>query len=95
VTTAPARSTLAGSSPRSQIRHPHRRRHTRPNNTNLPILWELRVTRLESSMIAINSGMASDPAAPFGHVKQSGLGREGAHHGLLEFIETKYMAVSW
>jgi succinate-semialdehyde dehydrogenase/glutarate-semialdehyde dehydrogenase len=46
-------------------------------------------------MIAINSGMASDPAAPFGHVKQSGLGWEGALHGLLEFTETKYMAVSW
>ena len=35
------------------------------------------------------------PAAPFGGVKQSGLGREGAHHGILEFCETKYIAASW
>jgi succinate-semialdehyde dehydrogenase / glutarate-semialdehyde dehydrogenase len=51
--------------------------------------------RLESGMVAINRGLVSDPAAPFGGVKQSGLGREGAHHGLLEFTEAKYIAVSW
>jgi succinate-semialdehyde dehydrogenase/glutarate-semialdehyde dehydrogenase len=56
----------------------------------------LRVSdRLESGMIGLNRGLASDPAAPFGGVKQSGLGREGAHHGILEFCETKYIAVSW
>jgi succinate-semialdehyde dehydrogenase / glutarate-semialdehyde dehydrogenase len=56
----------------------------------------LRVSeRLESGMVALNRGLASDPAAPFGGVKQSGLGREGAHHGILEFCETKYIAVSW
>jgi acyl-CoA reductase-like NAD-dependent aldehyde dehydrogenase len=37
----------------------------------------------------------SDPAAPFGGVKQSGLGREGAHEGLLEYTETKYIATDW
>jgi succinate-semialdehyde dehydrogenase/glutarate-semialdehyde dehydrogenase len=51
--------------------------------------------RLESGMVAINRGLVSDPAAPFGGVKQSGLGREGAHDGLLEFTETKYIAVDW
>ncbi|PWC33584.1 NAD-dependent succinate-semialdehyde dehydrogenase [Azospirillum sp. TSO35-2] len=51
--------------------------------------------RLESGMIALNRGLVSDPAAPFGGVKQSGLGREGAHHGLLEFMEVKYIATSW
>jgi succinate-semialdehyde dehydrogenase / glutarate-semialdehyde dehydrogenase len=51
--------------------------------------------RLESGMIALNRGLVSDAAAPFGGVKQSGLGREGSHHGLLEFTEAKYIAVSW
>jgi succinate-semialdehyde dehydrogenase/glutarate-semialdehyde dehydrogenase len=51
--------------------------------------------RLESGMVALNRGLVSDPAAPFGGVKQSGLGREGAHHGLLEFMEAKYIAASW
>jgi succinate-semialdehyde dehydrogenase/glutarate-semialdehyde dehydrogenase len=50
---------------------------------------------LESGMVGINRGVVSDPAAPFGGVKQSGLGREGAHDGLLEFTETKYVAVDW
>ncbi|WP_428032436.1 NAD-dependent succinate-semialdehyde dehydrogenase [Ancylobacter sp.] len=51
--------------------------------------------RLEYGMVALNRGLVSDPAAPFGGVKQSGLGREGAHHGLLEFTEAKYIAVNW
>jgi succinate-semialdehyde dehydrogenase/glutarate-semialdehyde dehydrogenase len=51
--------------------------------------------RLESGMVAVNRGLLSDPAAPFGGVKQSGLGREGSHAGLLEFAETKYIAVDW
>jgi succinate-semialdehyde dehydrogenase/glutarate-semialdehyde dehydrogenase len=56
----------------------------------------LRVSeRIEAGMIGLNRGLASDPAAPFGGVKQSGLGREGAHHGILEFCEAKYIAVSW
>ncbi len=50
---------------------------------------------LESGMVAINRGLVSDPAAPFGGVKQSGLGREGAHEGMLEYTETKYIAVAW
>ena len=56
----------------------------------------LRVSeRLEYGMIGLNRGLLSDPAAPFGGVKQSGLGREGAHEGLREFLETKYIATSW
>jgi succinate-semialdehyde dehydrogenase/glutarate-semialdehyde dehydrogenase len=56
----------------------------------------LRVSeRVDSGMIALNRGLVSDPAAPFGGVKQSGLGREGAHHGLLEFTEAKYISTNW
>ena len=56
----------------------------------------LRVSeRIESGMVGLNRGLVSDPAAPFGGVKQSGLGREGAHHGILEFCETKYIAAEW
>jgi succinate-semialdehyde dehydrogenase/glutarate-semialdehyde dehydrogenase len=51
--------------------------------------------KLEAGMIALNRGLVSDPAAPFGGVKQSGLGREGAHHGMLEFMEAKYIAANW
>jgi succinate-semialdehyde dehydrogenase/glutarate-semialdehyde dehydrogenase len=56
----------------------------------------LRVSEaLESGMVGLNRGLVSDPAAPFGGVKQSGIGREGAHDGLLEFTETKYIATDW
>lgn len=51
--------------------------------------------RIESGMVGINRGVVSDPAAPFGGWKQSGVGREGAHDGLLEYLESKYIAVSW
>ena len=50
---------------------------------------------LESGMVGLNRGLVSDPAAPFGGFKQSGIGREGAHDGLLEFLETKYVAGTW
>jgi succinate-semialdehyde dehydrogenase / glutarate-semialdehyde dehydrogenase len=56
----------------------------------------LRVSEaLEAGMVGLNRGLVSDPAAPFGGVKQSGIGREGAHEGLLEFTETKYIATNW
>ncbi|MER9964718.1 NAD-dependent succinate-semialdehyde dehydrogenase [Mesorhizobium sp. M0045] len=52
-------------------------------------------SRIEAGMIALNRGLMSDPAAPFGGVKQSGLGREGGqHHGIAEFMEAKYLAIS-
>jgi succinate-semialdehyde dehydrogenase/glutarate-semialdehyde dehydrogenase len=49
--------------------------------------------RLESGMVAVNRGVVSDPAAPFGGVKQSGIGREGGFHGIQEYLEEKYIAV--
>ena len=51
--------------------------------------------RLESGMVGLNRGLVSDPAAPFGGTKQSGLGREGSTDGLLEFMEPQYVATSW
>jgi succinate-semialdehyde dehydrogenase/glutarate-semialdehyde dehydrogenase len=50
---------------------------------------------LETGMIGLNRGLVSDPAAPFGGVKASGLGREGGHDGILAFLETKYVAGNW
>ena len=56
----------------------------------------LRVSEaLESGMVGLNRALVSDPAAPFGGVKHSGLGREGGHDGLLEYLESKYIAVQW
>jgi succinate-semialdehyde dehydrogenase/glutarate-semialdehyde dehydrogenase len=51
--------------------------------------------QLEFGMIGLNRGLVSDPAAPFGGVKQSGIGREGGHEGLMEFLETQYVSVEW
>jgi len=51
--------------------------------------------QLDFGMIGLNRGLVSDPAAPFGGTKQSGLGREGAHEGMLEFLETQYISVTW
>jgi len=51
--------------------------------------------RLDSGMVGLNRPVVSDPAAPFGGTKQSGLGREGGHEGMLEFTESKYVAVDW
>ncbi len=51
--------------------------------------------RLEFGMVGLNRGLLSDPAAPFGGVKQSGLGREGSHEGMLEFMETQYISTDW
>ena len=56
----------------------------------------LRVSEaIEAGMVGLNRGLVSDPAAPFGGVKQSGIGREGGHEGMLEYLESKYIAVSW
>ncbi|XWN28927.1 MAG: NAD-dependent succinate-semialdehyde dehydrogenase [Devosia sp.] len=51
--------------------------------------------RLDFGMVGLNRGLVSDPAAPFGGTKQSGLGREGGHEGMLEFMESQYISVNW
>jgi succinate-semialdehyde dehydrogenase / glutarate-semialdehyde dehydrogenase len=56
----------------------------------------LRVSEaMECGMVGLNRGLVSDPAAPFGGTKQSGLGREGGHEGMLDYLESKYVAVTW
>jgi len=50
---------------------------------------------LDAGMVGINRGVVSDPSAPFGGVKQSGIGREGARAGLEEYLETQYLSVAW
>jgi succinate-semialdehyde dehydrogenase/glutarate-semialdehyde dehydrogenase len=51
--------------------------------------------RLEVGMVGLNRGLVSDPAAPFGGVKQSGLGREGGYEGIDAYLETTYVATNW
>ena len=51
--------------------------------------------RMEAGMVGLNRGAVSDPAAPFGGMKQSGLGREGSTEGIYEFCETQYIATDW
>ena len=52
------------------------------------------VERLQTGMVGLNQGMVSNPAAPFGGIKQSGFGREGGPEGIEEYLETKYVAVN-
>jgi len=52
------------------------------------------VEALETGMVGLNQGMVSNPAAPFGGVKQSGFGREGGAEGIAEYLETKYVAMN-
>src|SRR5688500_14685168 len=49
---------------------------------------------LEYGMVGLNQGMVSNPAAPFGGIKQSGFGREGGYEGIEECLETEYVAVN-
>jgi succinate-semialdehyde dehydrogenase / glutarate-semialdehyde dehydrogenase len=48
---------------------------------------------IETGMVGLNQGVVSNPAAPFGGVKQSGFGREGGFEGIGEYLETKYVAL--
>jgi succinate-semialdehyde dehydrogenase/glutarate-semialdehyde dehydrogenase len=50
--------------------------------------------RLETGMVGLNQGIVSNPAAPFGGVKQSGFGREGGREGIAEYLEIKYVAAA-
>jgi succinate-semialdehyde dehydrogenase/glutarate-semialdehyde dehydrogenase len=53
------------------------------------------LAQIESGMVGLDRGLVSDPAAPSGGVKESGLGRERGIEGLLTFTESKYIAVNW
>ncbi|GAA1649164.1 NAD-dependent succinate-semialdehyde dehydrogenase [Georgenia ruanii] len=58
--------------------------------------WAMQTAeKIEAGMVGVNRGVVSDPATPFGGVKQSGLGREGAREGIREFQETQYLSVDW
>ena len=61
----------------------------------LPVaLLAVRVARrIDAGMVGVNRALVSDPAAPFGGMKQSGLGREGAEEGVREFLEQQYLAI--
>jgi succinate-semialdehyde dehydrogenase/glutarate-semialdehyde dehydrogenase len=52
------------------------------------------VERLDTGMVGLNQGLVSNPAAPFGGVKQSGFGREGGYEGIEEYLYTKYVAIN-
>ena len=52
-------------------------------------------SRIDSGVVGVNRGFISDPAAPFGGMKQSGIGREGSQDGMHEFLETQYVALNW
>jgi succinate-semialdehyde dehydrogenase / glutarate-semialdehyde dehydrogenase len=49
---------------------------------------------LESGMVGVNTGLITTEVAPFGGVKESGLGREGSHHGIEEYLEIKYVMMA-
>ena len=51
--------------------------------------------RLQFGMVGLNRGLVSDPAAAFGGMKQSGIGREGGHYGIMEFLEVQYISAEW
>lgn len=60
---------------------------------NLARVWRV-AEALECGMVGINTGLISNEAAPFGGVKQSGLGREGSHYGIDEYLELKYLCLA-
>jgi len=67
-----------------------------PRCTTRDLRIGLRVAeRLDGGMVGLNRPVVSDPAAPFGGTKQSGLGREGGHEGMLAFTASKYVALEW
>lgn len=51
--------------------------------------------RLDAGMVAVNRGIISEPAAPFGGTKESGIGREGGFEGIEEYLERKYVSANW
>ncbi|WP_156501267.1 aldehyde dehydrogenase family protein, partial [Alcanivorax sp. HI0044] len=59
---------------------------------NIHRCWRV-AEALESGMVGVNEGLISNATAPFGGVKESGLGREGSHQGMEEYLETKYLCM--
>src|SRR5690606_7266370 len=59
-------------------------------STNINRCWRVS-EQLEAGMVGINTGLLSNAVAPFGGIKQSGIGREGSKHGLDEYTELKYL----
>jgi succinate-semialdehyde dehydrogenase/glutarate-semialdehyde dehydrogenase len=55
--------------------------------------WRI-TERLETGMVGINTGLISTEVAPFGGIKQSGLGREGSHYGIEDYLEIKYACLA-
>ena len=94
----------SGRSPRSPPSRPRSRRSRAANRTEYGLVAyvytrdlarALRVGEaLETGMVGLNQGVVSNPAAPFGGVKQSGFGREGGFEGIDEYLETKYVAMA-
>jgi succinate-semialdehyde dehydrogenase/glutarate-semialdehyde dehydrogenase len=62
-------------------------------SSNIARAWRV-AEALDYGMVGINSGLISNEVAPFGGVKQSGLGREGSRHGIEEYLEIKYLAMA-
>ena len=98
----PARGDLRAGGAHRRVRRPTPRRRARQRHRARPGGLRLHAAtwraacgsprRSRAGMVGLNRGLVSDPAAPFGGVKQSGIGREGGHEGLLEFLEQKYVA---
>ncbi len=61
-------------------------------SNNIHRCWRV-AEALESGMVGVNEGIISNAAAPFGGVKESGLGREGSHQGMDEYLEEKYLCM--
>ena len=62
-------------------------------STNLSRVWRV-AEAIESGMVCVNSGILSTEVAPFGGVKQSGLGREGSKYGIEDYTELKYVCLT-
>ena len=67
--------------------------HGDPHPGNLILTPEGNLALLDFGMVGINQGIVSNPAAPFGGIKESGVGREGGFTGIDEFLETKYIGI--
>ena len=103
-TRASSRRRCSAPSPRSSASTPRKRASPRPTTpstgwrpTSTRSRWTARCAwprRSRPGMVGVNRGVISDPAAPFGGVKESGFGREGGSEGIEEYLDTKYIALT-